>query len=417
MQNGYFRIALALVAAAAWCGCGGDDRMVTADAGRDAGPMTGDGGLDGGPVGDAGAADAGGADAGGGDPCGASLLITTSDYVTGGLGVLEIATGDAETDDVIDDQDTVPALVGCTPALIERAEGNLRIQSVEELAGTVRTIDLDPAGTTAPYATNPVAVVSIDATKAYVIAQGRNEIVIVDPTMDGTAGVTGTIDLSGFVHPDDMDGLVDALSAIRAGDRVYVGLGNYWFDSSFAIQFEGSVLAVIDAATDTVVDMDGATDGVQGIDLAGENPWRGMWVSESGDRLWVGAGGDGFAIDGMIEEIDLGTGTSAGAVVTEETLGAELGGFAVVASDRVLVLAGRDVVAFDPGAAFPADPDPIASEVDGMIPHAGSLWVWSREGAAVGLRRFDAADGTDLTPAAGPWTFGALPIYAVSPAP
>ena len=401
--------------AMAGAGCG-DDASAPRDAGTlDDGSSALDAGTDAGRDADGGARDAAGGDAGPTPGCTLeTLLITTSDYVTGGLGVLDVATGDVETDDAVDDQDTIAATMGCRAVLLERARGNLRVQSADDAFSTARTIDLDPAGSTAPYATNPATVIGIDESKAYVVASARNEIVVVDPT---AGELTGTIDLSGYLDPDDSDGIVDAVSGVRAGDRVFVGLGNYWFDDSFAIHFEGSVLAVIDATTDALVDADPATDGVQGIDLAGENPWRGFWTDEALGTLWVGSGGDSFAIDGMIEEIDLGTLTHARVVVTEDTLGAELGGFAVVAPDRVLVLGGMDVIAFDPAMVFPSAPVPIASGIDGMLLHEGSLFTWSRTGESAGLRRFDATAGTELTPGSGPWTFGTLPIYSVAAAP
>lgn len=408
--------ALALSATAA---CGGDDRGTRdTDAGMtptDDGGGT-DAGMDAGPP-DAGTTDGGG-DGGSPSACEPTrLLVTTSDYTTGGLGVLEIASGDVETVGAADDQDTVPALLDCTPVLLERGLGNLRIQSVDDAFTSVRTIDLNPAADSPPYTTNPVAVVSIDETKAYVIAQARNDVLIVDPTLDGRDAITGTIDLSGFVDPDDEDGRVDATDAVRVGDRVYVALGNYWFDSDFAMHTEGSVLAVIDAISDTVIDVDESTAGVQGIDLMGENPWRGLWVDDAGERMWVGSTGNAFALDGMIEEVDLTTYESVGVVVDETTVGAEINGFAVVAPGRVLLLAGTDVIAFDPSTDFPADPGVIASGVDGMVLAAGWLWTWTREGEQAGLRKFDPSEGTEATPSEGPWTFGTLPIYGVAPAP
>lgn len=394
------------IAALALAGCGDDDGVVTTDAGPGEDAAMSDGSLDAGPDGGPPAGD----DAGTPSCTHESLLVTTSDFVNGGLGVLDLASGSAESDDAADDQDTLADIAGCTPVLLERTAGNLRIQSSDDVFTTVRTIDLDPAGSTA----NPSDVVWIDGEKAYVIASARNEILVVDL---GAGEVTGTIDLSGFVDPDDDDGLVDALAGARVGDRVYVALGMYWFDSSYAIHFEGSLLAVVDVTTDALVDVDSETAGIQAIELASENPWRGLQASEAGDTLWVGSAGDFFALDGMIEAIDLDAMTSTGAVVTEETLDAELSGFAFVAPDRLVVLAGTDVIAFDPAGAFPAAPAPLATGVDGLLLHDGSLFTWSRAGESPGLRRFDAADGTELTPSAGPWTFGDLPIYTVTPAP
>ncbi|MBW2464145.1 MAG: hypothetical protein JRH11_21025, partial [Deltaproteobacteria bacterium] len=210
--------------------------------------------------------------------------------------------------------------------------------------------------------------------------------------------------------------LVDAADAIVVGDRAYVALGNYWFDSSFAIHFEGSELAVIDTTTDTLVDVDSGTDGVQGIALVGNNPWRGLHHFAGTDTLWVGATGDSFALDGHIEEVDLAAMASVGIVVTESDLAGEINGFGVLSATRLALLVGTDVVAIDPSVDFIA-PTPFAFEMDGMFVHQGTIWAWARSGEAPGLASFDGATGTETTPASGRANFGDLPISSVVPVP
>jgi len=404
--------------------CGDDDGMMMGtDAGSDAGIPPGDGGgVDAGASpDDGGTATDGGATTDGGmvETCtlGHLLVTTTSaDFTESSVGILDVISDEVETDDIIDDTDTLPTLVGCEPVLMERASGTLRFQRDDDLFTTDRAIDLNPEGATDPYSVNPHAIALVDDTKAYVAALSLNELLIVDPTLEGSAAVTGSVDLSGFLDEDDTDGLVDAADVIVVGDRAYVGLGNYWFDDSFAIHFEGSLLAVVDTTTDELVDVDDTTDGVQGIALMGDNPWRGLWANEAGDTLWVGSAGDSFARDGFIEEVSLTTHESVGVVLDESTMDAELEGFAVARPGRVLVQAGGDVLAVDPAVDFPADPEVIVSGIDGMLLLEGELFTWARSGDDAGLRRFAAGSGTETTPASGPWDFG-MPIYGIAGAP
>lgn len=419
MRGTIFMLALTVAVAA----CGDDDGMMAADAGSDAGTPMGDGGFDAGTT----VSDDGGNTADGGtttdggmaETCTLGHLLVTmtaADFSESSVGTLDLTTDEVETDDIIDDTDTVPTLVGCEAVLVERGSGVLRFQQGDDLFTTARTIDVNPDGATDPYSSNPHAIARVDDTKAYVAALALNELLIIDPTMEGTAAVTGSVDLSGFVDADDTDGLVDATDVIVVGDRAYVGLGNYWFDDGFAIHFEGSVLAVVDTTTDELVDVDDATEGVQGIALTGNNPWRGLWANEAGDTLWVGTAGDSFALDGHIEEIDLEASESVGVVLDETTMDAELEGFAVVRPGRVLVQAGGQVIAVDPAVDFPSDPEVVVSGIEGMLLLDGELFTWARSGDDAGLRRFTAASGTETTPATGPWDFG-MPLYGIAGAP
>ncbi len=426
-----------LAVALAWmgvlaAGCGDDSAHGMADAGAtmEAGSGDGGGGIDGGGTDgggvdaamDAGAMDAG-PDADGGETdggvasCTPNLLVTTSDYTTGGLGWLDIGAGTTRVASApLADQDSVPVSIGCVPGVLERGAGQLLVQSAADPLVTAHTIPLD-ATLTDPYAINPVAVVSVSDTKAYVVASAVNTLYVVDPTQDGAAAVTGTVDLSPLVAPADMDGVVDAVGAIADGNRLYVALGRYYFDSSFAIHFDGgSVLAVVDTASDTLVDMDTSTAGVQGIVLTGQDPWRGMWLDVADHSLWLAATGDASMLDGGIEKVDLVAGMSDGFLLDEATAGGDIQGFTVVSSTRVLVLVDGAVRVFDP-ATGAIDTTAIVDSVDGMVREGDTLFVWQRMGGAAGLRSFRVSDGTETTPSSGPFTFGSLPIYGAAPSP
>ena len=86
----------------------------------------------------------------------------------------------------------------------------------------------------------------------YVIGEKINAVYVVNPEVSGFDPDEDDIDLSDLVKPEDSDGSVDPIGGIMIGRRLYVALGNYWFDSSSELRFSGSQLAVIDIPTRTL---------------------------------------------------------------------------------------------------------------------------------------------------------------------
>lgn len=387
------------------CACG-DDAVSRIDAGRpDSGGMRDDAGA---LRPDAGESDAGGPDAGPLPSCDPTrLLVTTSDYVTGRVGTVDLETFAVEvTSADSPDQDSLPDGAECSAFVLERALGRVRVVSDDPLAAGV-TVDLND-GRTMIYSTNPTRVIAVSPTKAYALLQGRNEIAVFDPS--AAAPAVTTIDLSGFHDADDIDGVIDLLDALFVNGRLVVALGRYWFDDGFMIHFEGSLLVAIDVATDAVVDFDDATPGVQGIDLTGENPWRGLRLREDGTLL-VGSAGDSFAIDGGIERVDLEMGMSLGFVLTEDDLGNELNGFVPDGLDAFFVIKGLDLVHV--AAGEPPEITTMRAGIDGLFANETTLFAWSRM-TDPGLRAYSLADGVELTPGGMPIEVGDLPIYGVA---
>jgi hypothetical protein len=401
------RLTMTLTLALSATACGDDDAPADA-GGMDAGVSDAGMPTDGG---DGGGRDAG--EDGGIAPCELGhLLVTTTaaDFSSAGLGALAFAGGAVSVSPTpLDDTDAVPAEALCRGFVLARGRGEVRVMSAADPLSVEHVIDVDPMGTApdALYASNPVAVVDAGMGRVYVVNQLRNALTIVDPSRDGAAAVLGEIDLSARVKSEDMDGLVDASDAIRVGDRVYVALGHYWFDAMFSMHLAGSEVVVIDVASDEIVGS---------IDLTGDNPWRGLYHDAPTETIWVAATGDGFAPDGRIERIGTDPLETRGDIVTEAELEAEINGFAVISATRMLVLAGTTIVAFDP-AKGPSVSETVASDVDGMLVHEGTLYAFSRSLGTLGLRTFDAASGTETTPAGGPITFGELPIFQMRAVP
>jgi hypothetical protein len=182
---------------------------------------------------------------------------------------------------------------------------------------------------------NPVAVVPVSCTKAYVLRFNRDKIAILDqsaPPQAGAGAPKGYIDLAPFKAAGDPN-FVEMTSAVYVPSkrRVYVLLGNS--DLTRYVTLSGpsgdetkllctaalkpSILA-IDVDTDKVVSLGGTAAG-GGIELAGYNPPIGtplvydavldrLLVLQAGCNEEPGDGGVGGIIRRRVEQVELATG-------------------------------------------------------------------------------------------------------------
>ncbi len=112
---------------------------------------------------------------------------------------------------------------------------------------------------------NPHDIV-FSGSKAYLLLYGSTDIWVVDPSATDEASFkTGEIDVSAWA---DADGFPEAHIGFSYNGMIYVVLQRYDLTSYSA---GTSVLIVIDPSTDTIIDMDAETEGIQGIDLIVKN--------------------------------------------------------------------------------------------------------------------------------------------------
>jgi len=290
--------------------------------------------------------------------------------------------------------------------------------------GQDNIIVLDPADLTHPViqfsvgnGSNPQDIEFASSSKAYVSLNERDYVLIVDPN-DGSE--LGRVDLSAFA---DGDGLPELGQMAVVGDRLFVGVqrldrDNFWGPTG------DSYLAVVDMRTDELIDVDPATDGVQGIKLASTNPGT---VVAVGDRLIVGQVGGYVELEGGIEVIDASTYASQGLVITEAALGGQLDTFAMVSATRGYATSSAwptyDIHPFDlsNGEVGEKLSGYSGGYIPDMVADGGRLIVADRGTAenldAAGLLIFDATTGDLL---AGPISTGlppnALAVMSDTPA-
>jgi hypothetical protein len=89
-----------------------------------------------------------------------------------------------------------------------------------------------------------------------------------------------------------------------------------------------SLVAVIDAVADSVLDADPLAPGKQAIRLTGKNPYTTFAFDRPTSRLLIGCAGSYGALDGGIEYVDPVALTSLGYAITEAELGGDVGDIA-----------------------------------------------------------------------------------------
>jgi hypothetical protein len=149
-----------------------------------------------------------------------------------------------------------------------------------------------------------------------------------------------SVDLSLFA---DADGRPELGAMFRDGDRLFVQIRRFNEEGpgGFAPPM---YLAVIDLRTETLIDVDPDTPGVQAITLQGTSPKHRMQVVPGTRMLFVSATG-GFFDQGGIEAIDLDALGSRGLVIRESDglTGADLGPFVMVDADRGFLVYSTDL--------------------------------------------------------------------------
>ena len=250
---------------------------------------------------------------------------------------------------------------------------------------------------------NPQDIAFASSNKAYVTRLELPTVAIVDPTVgaDCAGFLQGEIDLSFLA---DADGIPELWQMAIVGDRLYVAAQrldrNNFFEPT-----DASYLAVIDTATDTVVDVDPATAAIDGIRLTGTNPFgesKGLTVD--GRDIVIAEAGSFGALDGGIERVDTQTNRAEGFFVTEEQLGGSITDFVLVDGGRAYaVLSAADfsnrLVRFDPATGqivrTLATSSSFLPDIE-RDPARDRLYVASQELTSPGILVFEGASDAAL---------------------
>lgn len=243
--------------------------------------------------------------------------------------------------------------------------------------------------------TNPKDIAFVTRRKAFVSRSDTNELLIFDP-MSGE--ILGTVDLSAFA---DSDGLCEMDCLYLKGEYLFVSVqrvdrDNWWSPVG------DSYIAVVDAAADSLVDVDPFTPGVQGIPLAGANPFTELKYDHHLDRLLVSCVGYWGVEDGGIEIVDPFEMESEGFMITEAAAGGDICEFEIFSPRKGYMIVATpsfvtDLVVFDPsagtaGATLYSPGAWVLNDIE--ISPFGEIFVADQTETAPGLWIWDAGPDT-----------------------
>jgi hypothetical protein len=305
--------------------------------------------------------------------------------------------------------DTAPPYPFATPELAVGADGLVRVAfgrvyHLSRTSGALTVIDPEswtPAQSFALGAgSEPRDIAVIDADTAYVSRRGARYLWRLDL---GSGAKVDAVDLAPLGAGDGNPAMDTML--VRAG-RLYLQLAGEPGSG------QPHALAVIDLASETLVDADPVTAGIQGIALLGTGPRFKMQRVPRSNRLMVSATG-AFHDLGGFELIDLDALVSLGLVVREqEEAGADAGAFTMVDAQRGWLVFSTDLLLSSHLHAFTLtggiDPSEADVSLDYFAPHlvyhpASNTLFWPEPD---GVQPFDATTGA---PRAGPTLLDGLP--------
>ena len=229
------------------------------------------------------------------------LAITTTDFSTGALSILDLRTGELTPDLALATTDSLPVYSDGRLVLLHRYTfdaldlldpATLTLQGQQSLAvpGTLSS--------------NPHAI-TIAGDLAHIILFGAPRVQIVDLADPARPTLAGHIDLTPLA---DADGNPEAHLAIRCGDTLFVSLQRLDQNQLLAPNERVDHLAAIDLPSRRLHDLDPDAPGVQPLPLLGL--WAKQWRLDPADP-------DGHTILVLttgLERVDLATRSSTWAV-------------------------------------------------------------------------------------------------------
>ncbi len=345
------------------------------------------------------------------DPRG--LLLTTTDFATGAVTVVDLTDGSVTPDVAQGSTDAIPFARGEHVVLVHRHQID-RIDVLERDGWSLTAQHALPGQT---VSTNPQAIAFDDGGLAYVAAFAEPWVRVLDLEDRGADAERGRIDLSGFA---DDDGNPEASLAVRCGDLLLVTAQR--LDPGF-VPVGTDVLIAIDPVGGEALDLDPSSDAMDGL------PLLGGWVRQLRRDPADPTGRTLLGLSTGIERIELATGVRRWAVDPERFAEAGIEGrlqpqaFDVDDTGTMAYLAAYDadfsqvrLYRVDLHGNAPAVPEPFADGFDSVertLELIGqTLWYGSTRTGAAGLWMLDvAAEPPRVT--AGPLPTGLAPYSMV----
>ncbi|MEJ2721389.1 MAG: T9SS type A sorting domain-containing protein [bacterium] len=319
-------------------------------------------------------------------------FVTTTDYTTGSSSVIRPgATYTVEKNVAAVHSDAVARYYNGRVFVVNR-EGADNIQILDPANGfsTVRQF-------TVGTSSNPHDIAVVGTTKAYVTRYDETALWIVDPS---TGAHTGSIDLSALA---DADGIPEMDQMAVLGDRLFVTIQR--IDQTTWGPSGTSYVAVIDIATDTLIDADPAAPGVQPILLTGTNPVSDIQLNPCTGKLHVPCEGFLGLLDGGVEIIDPIALESEDFLFTEVAAGGDIGDVEIICEEKGYAIItnasfNNVLIAFDPSTGtrtgtLYAPGDFVLNDIE--ISPERRLFLTDRTPTRPGIRVYDTYTDEELT--------------------
>ncbi len=326
------------------------------------------------------------------------LAVAWNDYVSG-TGVLQAMSTEPpwvfQTAPLQISSDSVLRSAGGRVYVVGRAEGTVAVVARD----TWTTLQVYPLG----GGSEPLDIAVVGPELGYVARRTATHLLRLNLLTGASAEV---VDLGVFA---DADGVPDlGMMTVHEG-RLFVQIRRVTLAErgGFALP---AYLAVMDIASEQLIDVDPTTPGVQAIELQGAAPKGKMQVVRQTRILFVSASGDFFDAGG-IEMIDLDTLQPIGMAVRESdgNVGADLGAFVMVTPDRGYLVCGTDLLLSSHLMPFTVsggvEPGPelhfsLGYFAPTLVHDPATDTFFFPEGGfdGYGVHVFDALTGTRLTP-------------------
>lgn len=336
--------------------------------------------------------------------CTEFILVGTTDFSTGSSSSIDLSTAAPTNNVEPTHSDAVVRHYNGLVYVVNRSGGN-NIQILDPCDG-FNTVDQFSTGA----GSNPQDIAFVSPAVAYVTRYDLTTLLKMNPQ---TGATLGTISMAPFA---DADGIPEMNQMFQFGDHLYVTLQRL-DRPNFYSPTDHSAVVVIDLNTDTIVDMDPGTGGVQAITLLRTNPYSEMnyRVVGSTPKAYFSCVEFFGLQDGGVVEFDL-VSTTQSVILTETAGGGDVldveiisptRGFAVIATPSFTT----ELIAFNPttgakiGATMYA---PGGYDLADIEPSPLGLLVSDRKATAPGVRRFDMTTNTQIP--GGPIDVGLPPF-------
>ncbi len=237
-----------------------------------------------------------------------AAYVLTSDFSTGGLSVIDLATRQVAPHVATVHSDAALRVYGGLIYVVNRfGQDNIQVIDPGRKYATRQQFSTGNGS-------NPQDIALASPFKAYISRYASADLLVVDPR---SGAQLETISLAAFA---DADGIPEMAQMALVGPWLFVACQRL---TNFA-PTNPSVVVVIDTRTDAVVDADPAMPGVQAIALTGRNPFTDFVYDGTSRQLLIGCPGAYGVVDGGIERIDAASLQSMGYAITEASLGGDV---------------------------------------------------------------------------------------------